>query len=1032
MTQNSKQRAGAKHECFLDVLDPQATCARFQLEGRIVTAFERSINGERVPVIIIDTGTLRAELQMSHYYRPFVKELLERGSAIRRLTLRVYHLPTAPACVDVKGQPRYIYVANSYTLAVLEPDVLLNITDLHSAEYCARQHLLNSLVPSATTAATMRGNLVHHCFKELLKEHDRGELMRDHDHEGQETPLAILRRHFELALTQHRIELAMANVTNEQMRAEADPHLESLATWYQHQSATLWDMPGDRDQCGTDSSTGKARCGENMVRAETFLLAPEIGLRGRLDLLWQQSNRQRLLELKTGGASGSLPRSHHRWQVYGYHALLTVRRNPRMEKALATLLYSGTPGEAQAFGLKSTVRELQRVNITRNTLVLSHVLGTPAPPPGPSRCTKCAMLEQCTRVSALLDWQPPEPEQGDETWAGEQDSAPAPTVQPAYSGDERTFFARYYHLLHIEGQESERQLALLWQTAVEDRIERGAAIGDLEALGQPEPNGQGEWEQEFTCVNTSELREGDEILLSDGDPVMGEVVTGIIKSIGAERVRVWCPELIARPALIDRYETNVVHARTLQNLLRWLQADVHLRQLVAGKERPRFTQQDSVPRPDFNDQQNLALARARQMQDYLLVQGPPGTGKTSVIAEIVQRLVQQGQRIMLAAFTNQAVDNMLKRLATEGFHDYVRLGQERGVQRDISARLLQRLVEIQEPGVRAILAGAPVVAATAATWSSEKYTPQSGPLSQFDVAIIDEASQLTIPAILGPLRLARRFILVGDEKQLPPLVLSKQAREQGLSDSLFGYLKQLDSGYRAAHPEAESACVSLRMQYRMNRWISNFSARVFYHGELTAAPAVAKRVLEPAPVQAQARSEAPTVQQALRPAYPLVFLDTRDEDVLSRPKSSNAEARAVRALVQGLLARGIAPQDIGIIAPFRAQVANIRRHLFSDDGASGWPALPAATPMSVDTVDRFQGGERMVIILSCATSQTPDSASPLHEFLTNPQRLNVAITRAQRKLIVVGCACALERLAYFERLLKYCHSMQTVISYSER
>src|SRR5260370_24165894 len=95
---------------------------------------------------------------------------------------------------------------------------------------------------------------------------------------------------------------------------------------------------------------------ENLVRAETFLLAPEIGLRGRLDLLWQQSNRQRLLELKTGGSSGSLPKSNHRWQVYGYHALLTVRRNPRMEKAIATLLYTGTPGDAPAFGLKSTVR----------------------------------------------------------------------------------------------------------------------------------------------------------------------------------------------------------------------------------------------------------------------------------------------------------------------------------------------------------------------------------------------------------------------------------------------------------------------------------------------------------------------------------------------------------------------------------------------------------------------------------------------------------------------------------------------------
>ncbi len=139
----------------------------------------------------------------------------------------------------------------------------------------------------------------------------------------------------------------------------------------------------------------------------------------------------------------------------------------------------------------------------------------------------------------------------------------------------------------------------------------------------------------------------------------------------------------------------------------------------------------------------------------------------------------------------------------------------------------------------------------------------------------------------------------------------------------------------------------------------------------------------------------------------------------------------MRAVVQGLLTRGIGQQDIGIIAPFRAQVANIRRHLFSDDSASGWPALSSATLMSVDTVDRFQGGERMVIIMSFATARAPESSSPLWEFLTNPHRLNVALTRAQRKLIVVGCASALEGLPYFERLLKYCRSMQTVITYDE-
>jgi DNA replication ATP-dependent helicase/nuclease Dna2 len=1083
-----EERSTSTQECFLCALDPRHSCRVRQLQGRILTAFEYTLNGEKIPIIVIHTGTERVEIRLTQYYRKFVQELHERGKEMQNLTLRLYHLPAPPVITEYKGQPGHIYTTNSYTLAVLEPDVLLNITDLNHAEYCSRQYLLNRLIASPSSAATIRGNLVHHCFKELLKEHDRGELMKGHAGKGQETPLATMYRHFEQALEQHSIELALANVQVEEIRADVAPHLESLATWFQNQSSTLWNMPAMYVE-GQTGEAGKSRSG-NHVRAETFLLAPEIGLRGRLDLFWQQSGQQRLLELKTGGGQGNLPRRDHRWQVDGYHSLLTVRRNSQMKKALATLLYSGTPQEAQAFGIPFTIKELQRVNETRNILVLSHVTGTASAPPGPSRCTKCFLLHQCEQVSSLLTWQPPKPDTNEQL--------PSPPVAPgrpqryapvaasnggvtqterepgaysfsSYSEEDRVFFARYYHLLHIEGREGEQQQALLWKTSVEERIERGTAISELKLVGEPQPTGQGEWEQEFLCNNTSELREGDEILLSDGDPITGEVVTGTIKRIGAEHVRVWSPELISHPTLIDRYDTNLVHVRTVQNLSRWLQADVHLRELVAGKLHPRFSKLRVEPRPGFNPEQNLAVERALQMQDYLLVQGPPGTGKTSVIAEIVKRLCQLGQRVMLAAFTNQAVDNMLKRLDAEGFHDYVRLGHDRSVDAGVRVRLLQNLVSPGErgngqplvatnvalhqlhqdairqvPGAREILHKTPVIASTTATWSSEKYSLQfsngvvGGPgeeqAMQFDVAIIDEASQLTIPAILGALRLAKRFILVGDEKQLPPLVLSNEAAGQGLADSLFSYLKHLDDDYKKEHDEENStvsACVSLRMQYRMNRWISNFSSKIFYEGTLEADPSVAKRVLEVATTGPWLATETPATVQALQPAYPLVFLDVQRAEESEAIKSSNAEARAVREVVKGLLARGIAQKDIGIIAPYRAQVANLRRHLFSADESNGWQALSPDTPMSIDTVDRFQGGERMVIIMSFATSRSPGAESPLHEFLTRPNRLNVALTRAQRKLILVGSVPALEGLPYFSRLLAYCRSMNTVIAYTQ-
>ena len=233
-----------------------------------------------------------------------------------------------------------------------------------------------------------------------------------------------------------------------------------------------------------------------MVRAETFLLAPEIGLRGRLDLLWQQTNRQSLLELKTGGGSGNLPKSSHRWQVLGYHALLAVRRDPRMKKARGTLLYSGTPGEAQAFGIEPTIRDIQRVNETRNILVLSHLTAIPSAPPGPSRCTRCSMLSECQQASSLLGWQPQNPLLKLHPTAGMSHYlqiapfhlrfAPRPRIAMR-----KRLFARYYRLLHIEGRESELQQAMLWKTPAAERIEGGTAISNLVPRGKPEPTGQG-------------------------------------------------------------------------------------------------------------------------------------------------------------------------------------------------------------------------------------------------------------------------------------------------------------------------------------------------------------------------------------------------------------------------------------------------------------------------------------------------------------------------------------------------------------
>src|SRR5436305_423463 len=150
-----------KHPCFLCTLDRGQACHTASLVGQIVAAQERQINGEKTALFLLDTGTARVELHLDgQYYRGLVHELQARKDVIGRynLTLHVYHLPQEPTTVEHNGTSRLCYQGNAYTLAVVEPDILLNITDLNQAEYCSRQYLLNRLLPSTTSPATIRRN----------------------------------------------------------------------------------------------------------------------------------------------------------------------------------------------------------------------------------------------------------------------------------------------------------------------------------------------------------------------------------------------------------------------------------------------------------------------------------------------------------------------------------------------------------------------------------------------------------------------------------------------------------------------------------------------------------------------------------------------------------------------------------------------------------------------------------------------------------------------------------------------------------
>ena len=511
------------------------------------------------------------------------------------------------------------------------------------------------------------------------------------------------------------------------------------------------------------------------------------------------------------------------------------------------------------------------------------------------------------------------------------------------------------------------------------------------------------------CEHTSELREGDAILLSDGDPVRGEVVTGTILRLSEHGLTVWTPERIADPALLDRYESEITHDRTTRNLWRWLDVEPRLRALVSGERAPAFgpTPELIEPASALNEEQLEATRRALAAEDYALVQGPPGTGKTSVVAEIARQAIARGERVLLAGFTNQAVDNALRRIIASGERNIVRLGHEYGVAADIRPyRLVERASSGLDPNelpdlvrIRETLTQATLVASTAATWASESYDGVGEPL-RFDLALVDEATQLTVPALVGALRFARRFVLIGDTRQLPPLARSEEAAAQGLKRSLFETLWERHGAV---------AGVSLTRQYRMHPAICAFPSQAFYGGALVAA-GVARTALLDLDLAPEDASAA-----VLDPARPLVFVDVRLADGAFEPlsKASRSQADVVRKLVLALRRAGMPAEAIGVVAPYRAQVAAIRGRL----------AQAGETQVTVDTVDRFQGAERRVILLSFGGTPVEGTRRGGRDFLADAQRLNVALTRAQRKLILVGNRARLEGAPLLRDLIRHCEGL---------
>ncbi len=518
---------------------------------------------------------------------------------------------------------------------------------------------------------------------------------------------------------------------------------------------------------------------------------------------------------------------------------------------------------------------------------------------------------------------------------------------------------------------------------------------------------------------------------------------------------------------IDLFVNDITFQRMIEALKKFKRLPRWRKDKLLGNTPPDFAKIKEIEfcNEELNESQQGAVLRCLAAHDFFLIHGPPGTGKTITCIEVIAQLVKRGYKVLAAADSNVAVDNIVERLDKLGV-EVVRIGHPARVIPSLRRRSLDYLVqedpdyikaqglrerayelkermkefivpemrwrrglsdeaimqlaregiavrgipaaklkgmrewltvkqrldklfgmarELEESAIDRVIKDAEVICATNSTAGSEILKS-----AKFDFAVIDEATQSTEPSSLIAVLKAKRFIMAGDHKQLPPTILNEEAARGGLSKSLFERLLRL---------HGDRIRVMLEVQYRMNEEIASFPNSEFYEGKLQASEHVKRQTL---------RDILPESELIDEEVKPFLFIDTRGSDEFrervrrgSTSKENVGEAKLVKDIAERLLRLSIAPEEIAIISPYDDQIGLIRTMLRVDG-------------LEIKTVDGFQGREKEVVIVSFVRSNKSGEIG----FLRDLRRLNVSITRAKRKLVLIGDSTTLERNGCYKRLIE--------------
>ncbi|RLV89168.1 DNA replication ATP-dependent helicase/nuclease DNA2 [Spathaspora sp. JA1] len=909
--------------------------------------------------------------------------------------------PTNPRLIDDKNN-----------FLIWHPDILLSATTISQQINCPRKTVLLSRYkfPGESNVPLMVGEIVHQIFQDcVVAENWSSEYMNEL---------------MDTLVDEYLISIFSIGCEPDDVKAEIAKHLPYVKSWFDKYykkplTANNYIDDGNRRERVMFSV-------EEALDIEENIWSPMFGIKGKVDItitskLLNNSTSGKFLlpvEIKTGREYIT-----HQAQASLYALLFKDRYDMNIYSYL--LVYTK---EQLTKKCDINVSDLRSLINLRNRITKYHKDNVTLPPLlQSSMCENCEVQTACMSINHMC-------ENGTAVDSGieverYQEIVAGISGNTTYS----TFFKYWDNLLAQEEKVMNRTGKQLWTMTSKDREDSGNCLGDLIIVDSDDSTPQ-QFIYKFIKGGTagnfhsSQFNPGDRVIISDEIGHFA-ISTGVVQTMQRDSILIRTRRRIITSD--DKLKNfNKVNNQIFKSVLREMtvdqgsdkrfridrdnmfyglglarynilnlflpDGDTKTRSFVVDLKKPEYDNH-SVVTPDmkhqFNSDQLDAFNKVFNTKDYSLILGMPGTGKTTVITELIKMLTQQGKTILLASYTNSAVDNILLKVQKLGIN-LMRIGHVSRVHPKLHDYIVpsNKPITNYQEFVSAYMTP-PVVATTCLGINDIAFNLRN----KFDYCIVDEASQVSLPVNLGPLRFSDRFILVGDHFQLPPLVQHRD-REiiKGLSQSLFKLLAE-------THPE--SVC-ELTYQYRMCRDIMSVSNVLIYNNRLKCgSETVANQSLSiPNPgavegyISTGVKEQDKWMNNVMNPSNKVLFLDHDNipayETSIGDTFQNTTEAKLIFQIVEMLIHSGVNADQIGVMSFYKAQLRLLKRIINHGE-------------VEILTADQYQGRDKECIIISLVRSNEDNRAGDL---VKEWRRLNVAFTRAKSKLIILGSRSTLSSM----------------------